>query len=328
MKRPNRYYQQKEHVEQDLDAIIQELDGKFPSELEIRDRIYSLPDAIRKYHGGLNKVRAWYGLAPLHKPDHYWRKKKNILKELDIIIRELGRFPTYAEIRKRNNSLASNFTNHEGIRHFQKYYGLSFRKDREYWEDYDHVKKELDRLIKKEGKFPSTTTIQQENGALFHAIYRYHGGIVSLKKKYGSPLFEKPKGYWQSRKNIRQEFDAIRKELGYFPQMSELVRINASLSGAIKKQYGQFRNFALLYGQKPSRNESGYWKDIEQVRESLEILIKDLGHFPKINEIQKLGRGLYGGIIRHGGLQKVKLLLGYSQMELGIIKDLVQAGKI
>ncbi len=64
--------------------------------------------------GGIYKVRELYGVEFHKNPPGYYRDFANVERELQPIIEELGRFPTYNELRDRNTALISGIQKHQG----------------------------------------------------------------------------------------------------------------------------------------------------------------------------------------------------------------------
>ena len=61
---------------------------------------------------------------------------------------------------------------------------------------------------------PSKEIICKHGGdSLVGAIYKYHGGIVAVRKKLGQQQLRKPLNYWKDPNNIQQEAIKILKEL-------------------------------------------------------------------------------------------------------------------
>ncbi|MFX0135966.1 MAG: hypothetical protein ACFFDN_20150 [Candidatus Hodarchaeota archaeon] len=61
---------------------------------------HNLLGGIKRYYGGLNKVRTKMGFDYKNKPNGYWKKWENIKRELKLIIKKIGHFPTDSELQE------------------------------------------------------------------------------------------------------------------------------------------------------------------------------------------------------------------------------------
>jgi hypothetical protein len=67
-----------------------------------------------------------------------------------------------------------------------------------------------------------------------------------------------------------------------------------------------------IMGYEPLKKSNYFWENFENVKKELEPLIRKLGRFPSVNELNKEKKGMLGGIYRyHGGLNRIRELLGY-----------------
>jgi uncharacterized coiled-coil DUF342 family protein len=123
------------------------------------------------------------------KPKGYWKDIENVKKELKEVIEKLGRVPTYRELVKMGkSSLCSQVSRHHGkLTEICKKMGYEVkRKPSEYWRDFENIKKELEEVIKKLGKFPSRKElIKMGKSSLSYWSVKYHGGLAEVRKKMG-----------------------------------------------------------------------------------------------------------------------------------------------
>ncbi|MAG47390.1 hypothetical protein CL617_02195 [archaeon] len=112
-KRPRGYWQDKPNVDKELSNLIEEL-GYFPKSEELKESHGSLPGAINKHYKSLNNARKEFGFEPLKKPNGYYKSKDDIKKDLMEIIKELGDFPKYRELKKKNSTLYFAMLKHYG----------------------------------------------------------------------------------------------------------------------------------------------------------------------------------------------------------------------
>lgn len=98
LERKRDYCKNLDELTTEISNLIGEL-GHFPTTTELKDRgLNNLLYSIMNYHGGMDNVRKIMGHKPLRKPNKYWADKDNLRKELEPIIKELGRFPTSKEL--------------------------------------------------------------------------------------------------------------------------------------------------------------------------------------------------------------------------------------
>ena len=62
-KKPNGYLKDFENIQVELEPIINELSGRFPTPKELKEKNYGLYQGINKHHGGLIAVRLQLGYA-------------------------------------------------------------------------------------------------------------------------------------------------------------------------------------------------------------------------------------------------------------------------
>lgn len=119
-------------------------------------------------------------------PRHYWRDKKNIDMEFDKLIDLLGHVPTQYEISYSGRSgLLQGITAIYGsLTEYKMKRGFATEKPKGFWKDENNVKKELEKVIKKLGHFPSASQLSRINSSVSVAIYHYHGGLEKFRKKY------------------------------------------------------------------------------------------------------------------------------------------------
>ena len=106
-RKPSGYWREWEHVQLELDQIIENL-KHFPSQSELDSMEKgSLRTAIVSYYGGFQKVRRLFGYAlPRRKSKlkrtarGYWKDWGNIEKVLAEMTHSLGHFPTTLDMRR------------------------------------------------------------------------------------------------------------------------------------------------------------------------------------------------------------------------------------
>ena len=309
--RPNGYWKEWENVEKEIKKLRKKL-GHFPSSTEMdKNGLASLSGAIVQYHGGMKEVRKKFGAESNIKPVGYWDNWNNLEKELKLVIKQLGHFPTQKELQKlKKSSLTIGIGRHGGFAAIQERMGyeISQRPDG-YWKDFSNVQKELEKIVGETEEFPTQTYLTSNGyGSLNHGIIKYHKGLTSVRKKLGYGELVKPKGYWKNWKNVKRTLKKIVKELGHFPNRKDFDEKGYSrLPGAILEFHGGMRNVREKLGYEQARVADGEWKKFSNVKNVLLDLEEKLGHFPSQSEIVNAG---YGGlpsaiVSYHGGLNNV-----------------------
>jgi len=155
---------------------------------------YGLGIAIRKYHGGLRKVRDKLGQKQLKEEDGLLKDFDFVINKLEIIVNENpelnGKLPTVNWLQENGYSglYTSIHRHHGGYTVIREKLGeeLDLKKPG-YWADWNNVIIELDDAIElNSGVFPSRDKFSKLGlSSLYYAIQRYHGGIVAVRERIG-----------------------------------------------------------------------------------------------------------------------------------------------
>ena len=191
------------------------------------------------------------------------------------------------------------------------------KKPKDYWKNFDNLKKELSPLIKKLGRLPSHRELKREGleSLSRNGITHFGGSIKVAKilklKTYDQSLGRAEANYWNL-ENIIKEINIIIKKykLKFFPTKRFLIKINRmDLLGAIqtigrKKIIEDKRVKApkikiknkLLFKSPP---KDKIWSE-KKILIELKKIIKKTGYFP--GNLDKIGQSnLRGAIERFGG---------------------------
>ena len=238
------YWMKWENVERELQRIItDEFGGNFPNEEKLREAGYSgLDDAIKNYYGGINEVRRHLGYEIERQSPGYWVKWENVERELQqIIVDEFdGNFPSEEKLREAGySSLVDAIKNyHGGINVVRKRLGHRIeRQSPRYWEKWENVEGELQRIIAGEfdGNFPSEEELYKAGyNGLVSAIYRYHRGLIEVRKRLGHGIERQSPGYWMKWENVEETLQRIiiNEFSGKFPTTEKLYE--AGYGGIVK----------------------------------------------------------------------------------------------
>jgi exonuclease VII small subunit len=255
----------------------------------------------------------------IFRPKEYWRDFENIKKEVEEVVKKLGRFPLRKELLEMKKSTLVYWIvkYHGGLMRVGEKMGYNLkRKSREYWGNFENVRKELEEVIKKLGRFPlQRELIEMRRRNLLYWIVKYYGGLREVCKKMGcKSKRELSEEYWKNFENVKKELEEIIKELGRFPKYKELERTGkGSIVYWIKKYHGGVTKVCERMGYKLNEKPKGYWKDINNVKKELEEVIEKLGRIPTYRELIKMGKSsLCSQVSRyHGKLYEIYKKMGY-----------------
>lgn len=176
-RKPKDYWVNTDHIKDEIKTIIQQI-GHFPTTTELKNiGRQDLIGGIRKHTNGIPHIRTNMGFNPLKKPKNYWNVD-TIKKEMDIAIRENGKFPTKSDLAKlgRGDLAGAIQTYTKGIIWLRQEMGYELTKGSTgYWKKFSNVEKELLAIIQKIGKFPDNKILRElHESSLSAAITIYH----------------------------------------------------------------------------------------------------------------------------------------------------------
>lgn len=155
-------------VATDLRKVILAKHGFFPKAKELKTLNKELYDGIIKFHGGINAVREKIGYLQMSleywKNPVYWENPENSEREMNEAIRKNnGKFPTPRDLIKAGHSalVVGIQKYHGGLSEVRKKMGFKqVRKPIGHYENWENVKRELEKIIDKTGKsFPKATPL-------------------------------------------------------------------------------------------------------------------------------------------------------------------------
>ncbi len=316
-KKPRNYWDRFSNLKKELKVIIKQI-RHFPSQEELgRIGLSGVARAVQK-HGGFIAVREKMGYKIIKQASGHWKDFDNVRDTLEEIIAKTKEFPSTEQLKELGyNGLVTGISDyHGGIRNVRELMGYKNEiKPDGYWKDWSNLKKEINKLKKKLGHFP-TSTEMRKNGqvSLAVGIKEYHGGIIKVREKLGIKENKKLSGYWNSFENVDYELKPIIKKLKHFPTQAELIKLGkSSLAMAIGKYHGGINNVKERLGYEIARKSHGYWNDFENIKKELETICNNLEESPSQRYLESIGRqDLISAIGKyHGGLLKVKEKLGY-----------------
>jgi exonuclease VII small subunit len=253
------------------------------------------------------------------KPKGYWKDFENIKRELEEVIKKLGRFPLGRELEKMGKKSLLYWIGrcHGGLCEVCKKMGWKTKKElrEEYWRDFENVKKELEEMIKKLGRFPMYKEIERTRYTILYWVEKYHGGLARVREKMGYETSKrKPPRYWKDINNVKKELEEVIEKLGRIPTYKELVKMGkSSLCSQVSRYHGKLHKIYEEMGYEAKKTFSEYWKNFENVKKELEEVIEKLGRFPLRKELIEMKKNtlVYWIVKYHGGLTEVRKKMGY-----------------
>lgn len=338
--RPNGYWNDFSHVEQELQSFIEEQgnSGVMPTGAQLENAGYgNLLHGIAK-HGGIYAVAQSLGLkiSSTAKPSGYWNDFAHIEQELNQYIQECGTpgvMPTQSELSKAGRLDLVNAIQgtHGGFTVVAQRLGLQQQvsgKQAGYWKDFANVERELRLWIATHGSLGTMPALQvlRMNGqtSLASAIAQ-HGGFPTVAQRLGLiyAYTAKPAGYWNDFGHIEQAVNAFIDEHGtpgVMPTRDELRNAGwHDLHTALGKHGGtvavaERMGLQLSY----TKRSMGYWKDFANVERELLAFINangTVGLMPSRDELHAARlSGLSDAIIKHGGFAAVATRLGLTHI--------------
>ena len=258
-----------------------------------------------------------------HVKDGYWKEWENVKGELNRIKKRLGHFPSSDELNELGYSglrsaLVSYYKGYNKVRE-KMGFKLS-RKQKGYWSNWENMKKTLNEIIKKNGKFPTSTELREVGySGLLTSIIETHGGLCKVRERLGYKEGKRQQGYWKDFNKIRKEIEEIISKTGKFPNQRDLFKIGKSaLNSVITVHHGGLNNVRKMMGYGEGRKSNSYikkywqkWDNLE--RELKEIIEKNKVNFLTLDYLIKIERSDITNAIGkyHGGIRAVRSRLGY-----------------
>ena len=234
----------------ELEILIKEF-GYFPLYEELRPiGKGGLAKAISK-SGGINKYRSIFNIPFILSPVGYWTEGKCIL-ELNIVIENIGHFPSQKELIKLNRQdLVGGINKNGGLITIKELMGYKLDKlPNGYWTEercIDELKKVIDNIK----HFPSQKELELLKRTDLTNAIRNNGGSNKFRNILNYEYIKVPKDYWTKEKCI-EEIDSIIKIIGHFPSYEEITThgVKGIGSGVICK-YGGIGYIRDLMGYPP-----------------------------------------------------------------------------
>ena len=340
-KKPNGYWNDFAHLQQELLAFIQEHgeQGVMPTTLEFHVAKRSdIPSAIAK-HGGVATVRQRLGLYAPSKRPGLWDDFYRVERELNTFIKSQGTtgvMPTREQLKQAGRrDLIAAIDTHGGSYAVAQRLTLqlaSGRKPDGYWDDFTHVEEAIKHFLMTSPTaeiMPTFTQLNQTGqGDLAAAISR-HGGIGVVAHHLGLHVSStnRPNGYWNDFSHVEEELCSFIQGEGNSGVMPTVAQLESSGHGNLLKgimKHGGVAAVARRLGLQLSSTAkpSGYWNDFVHVEQELYQYLQEQGTLevmPTQSELSKAGRQDLVNAIqgKHGGFTTVAQRLGLQQRVFG-----------
>jgi len=325
-RKPNGYWKKEENILAEARKAMQQHGwSALPSADQLQKHGYSyLISAISRNHGGIQNIRTKLGQTNTTKPQGYWKKEENAIREALKIMKEQkwNTLPSNKELQKHGYTSLSVALNkyHGGIHSFRTKLGqTNSQKPRGYWQSLDNTITEAKQIMQEQGWSAIPTAKKLANhgySAFSHALRRHHGGLNKFRTTLGQTNTRRSPGYWESLENVLAYAQQVMQQEGWaaLPTARELEKHGySSLNSAAGKYHGGLNQIRTTLGQTNTTKQHGYWQSLDNtITEAQQAMKKyNWNTLPTQKELYKTGCGaLISAIHRHhGGINKFRLLL-------------------
>jgi len=290
--------------------------GHFPSwgELEALGR----QDLLNgfKHHGGVIAVRKRLK-APLivKSQEASLRIESNLRAEVRMLTKQLGHFPSRAELRALGrNDILNAVDGSGGVKSLRAKMKVPEPPSKNPLHNFQTFEAEFRKVWQVLGHFPRINELDSAGRSdLRHAV-EYFGGIDELRERFSEPSkIRRGKNSFKNWPLFRKEFLEVKRQLGHFPSMVELAELKrfdlynaVGLHGGANAVREKFRTAPLVKTGKFSL------KKFENLAAQLRPIMEKERGFPNQERLSVLGRyDLLHAVQLHGGLEKVRKLMGF-----------------
>lgn len=190
------------------------------------------------------------------------------------------------------------------------------RKPLGYWSDFANVATELLAFIAEKGTpgiMPTEDELRDAGQSSLASAVNKHGGprIVAERLGLQRKAEQKPRGYWEDFATVQNELLTFVKDYGTSGIMPTQKDLIAAGRGDLVKAIGKHGGFSTVADRiglaRPSAAKArGYWDNFDNLRETLQPVIAELGRMPTAKEIMAQRQfGLIHAIDLHGGFREV-----------------------
>jgi hypothetical protein len=242
----------------------------------------------------------------------YWKDRDNVEKQFSIALATIGHFPSVSELTDNGyHSIVRAICDyHGGYMKFREAHGNIGKKlPNDYWKNWENVRVELENITASLDRVP---TSKEMKPILISAIYKYHGGLRTVRNKLGQASNKMPVNYWKNLENIKNVINDFINETGHFPTSLELSEKHSSVVAAIAKYHGGLSKLKQNLGYDLERRPANYWNDFKNIENTIKEFEEKNNRLPTKTDLQEKGfGGIHSAIVRnHGGLLNVYKRMG------------------
>jgi hypothetical protein len=200
--------------------------------------------------------------------------------------------------------------------------GEKKRRPKDYWRDIENIKREIQPLIEKFGRFPSNNEMVKEHGtSLPKFIMKYHGGIIQMSKIMGVSCYDESigrrvQGTW-NKKDVIDEFLKIIKErnIDYYPSRIDLKEWGYDIYVGITQTFNSYLKFKIhlksLGVELKHKPKNKIWDEVS-IKKELKPIIEKLGYFPSQKELDSMGLSTLRRILSEELILRDKIINDYN----------------
>ncbi|MED3550312.1 hypothetical protein [Cytobacillus praedii] len=245
------------------------------------------------------------------KTDNNINPFNRVLNEFIQVKEEIGKIPTTTFLKENGyHKLLHYIDKCGGI--YSVYTALNIvppRKPRSFWDDFENVKTQFEKVWRETGKFPTYHLIKEKKVSGLVDAIKKHGGMKRLRNLYNSPVVKIGREKkWDDYDKIVNLFRNLISELGRFPTKEDLI--NRGISGVINSilNHGGFYRLYESLGVEPKVKPNGYWNDIKNICYEIDIIIEKTGTFPSLEKLKTMGLSSMATAItkKHGGMVEIR----------------------
>ncbi len=270
------------------------------------------------------------------KPRGYWMEKKNIVREMNSVIRKhlLNEIPSEKQTHELGyTQLADAIDRNYGWRNLRIEFGnRQIRVSNNQWKNKNYTVKYAKQVIKNEGWeiLPSLNVLGDKGHSnLANAITRHYGGVQKFRAILKQKNYRVANGLYKNRNIVDSQLKEIiaKHSLKETPSQTWLNKHGYfSLSSGISRYHGGFRALRKSLDQEQLTIEPGRWQDLDfTLHYAIEVMKKhNFNEFPtakKLNEMREnsLRHAVYkyhSGIAQFRELVQQKLGKQHSSKQL------------
>ncbi|MDR5673114.1 hypothetical protein RH858_08120 [Halalkaliarchaeum sp. AArc-GB] len=266
----------------ELRRLADELD-RTPKEKDMTSRGHHGTQTYRNRFGSWNQAVEAAGLSP--RPDRREPSREELIAELQRVADELGRSPTWSEMKDHGEFVPNTYRSHFGS--WNDALEAAELEPRKAPEEIprDELLEELRRLVDKHGTSPKTTDMERD-GAFSPGTYHRRFGSWNDALE-AAELDPRESLERVSREELLNELRRLADERGSAPRTTDMVQDGAFNPGTYRRRFGSWDGALEAAGLDP-RESSGQISRDELLSE-LHRIADEKGAVPKTTDMIEEG---------------------------------------